>query len=158
SGHSVIVFNGEIYNYLELADRLEAAGLCPNRRYDTSVLIEALEAWGTEVLPDLNGMFAFAWYRPRERTVVLARNRWGKKPLFWGRVHIPGEAPTLAFSSELRTFAKLPGGPPGPEPLGVARYLAYDGMPGALTVYADVFKVRPASWVTVTPDGRMLDA
>ena len=155
SGKSVIVFNGEIYNYLEIADRLESEGFSTNRQYDTSVLIEALEAWGADILPEINGMFAFAWYRPRERTILLARDRWGKKPLFCGQVALPGGA-AVVFSSELGTFARLPGGPPPPDPLGVARYLVYDGMPDGTTVYRGVAKIPPASWVALNPEGQTL--
>ncbi len=85
SGRSVITFNGEIYNYLEIADRLEEAGQRVDRRYDTAVLLAALETWGVSALADFNGMFAFAWYRPAEKRLLLARDRWGKKPLFWGQ-------------------------------------------------------------------------
>lgn len=155
SGRSVIVFNGEIYNYLEIADELEAAGREPDRRFDTSVLIEALELRGIEVLPRLNGMFAFAWYRPQEGRLLLARDRWGKKPLFWGRVELGGER-RLVFSSELRSFTRLPGGPPATDPLGVARYLVYDGMPGRRTVYRGVAKLEAASWVELGPEGEEL--
>ncbi len=157
SGASLLVFNGEIYNYLELADELEALDRPCDRRFDTAVLLEALETWGVEALPKLNGMFAFAWYRPRRRSVVLARDRWGKKPLFWGTYPSPGVGRHLAFSSELRTFTRLPGGPPAADPLGVARYLAYDGMPGERTVYRTVSKVPAASWVEVDPEGRPRD-
>lgn len=162
SGESVINFNGEIYNYLEIADRLEKEGhgaqLGVDRRYDTAVLLAALETWGTAILPDLNGMFAFAWYRPRQRRLLLVRDRWGKKPLFWGRVDLGDNSKTLVFSSELRTFTNLPGGPPEPDPLGVARYLVYDGMSGSTTVYNGVAKVAAASWVELDPDGNPLDS
>ena len=156
SGHSVITFNGEIYNYLEIADRLEAAGHPVDRRYDTSVLLSALEAFGTEILPELNGMFAFAWYRPAERRLVLARDRWGKKPLFWGRVRLDDGSRVLAFSSEFSLFTCLPGGPPEPDPLGVARYLVYDGMVADRTVYRGVEKLPAATWLELDPDGRRL--
>ena len=152
SGGSVISFNGEIYNFLELADELEAAGRPVDRRFDTSVLIEALELWGIEALPRLNGMFAFAWYRPHQDRLLLARDRWGKKPLFWGRMQLGGEE-TLVFASELRIFAQLPGGPPEADPLGIARYLVYDGMPGRRTVYRGVEKVPAAEWVEVDSRG-----
>ncbi len=157
SGESLIVFNGEIYNYLEIAEELEREDRPCDRRFDTAVLLEALEAWGTEALPKLNGMFAFAWYRPREQRLLLVRDRWGKKPLFWGRFTSSDGRPALAFSSELRTFARLPGGPPAPDPLGIARYLVYDGMPGERTVYRDVAKVAAASWVEVDPEARVQD-
>ena len=152
---SRIVFNGEIYNYLEVADRLEAAGRQVDRRYDTAVLLAALEAWGPGVLPELDGMFAFAWYRPDQRRLLLARDRWGKKPLFWGRMAVAGQD-RLVFSSDLRTFRDLPGGPPGPDPLGVARYLLYDGMPGTRTVYRGVSKLAAASWLELDPAGHEL--
>jgi len=156
SRDSLIILNGEIYNYLELADRLEAEGRRPDRRYDTSVLLEALEAWGTPALPELNGMFAFAWYRPVQRRLLLARDRFGKKPLFWGRMVVGGGPPALVFSSELSTFAQLPGGPPPADPLGVARYLVYDGMPDETTVYRGVRKVAAASWIETDPSGNLL--
>lgn len=156
SGNSLVALNGEIYNYLELADRLEAEGRRPDRRYDTSVLLEALEAWGVDALPELNGMFAFAWYRPAERKLLLVRDRFGKKPLFWGRVPFDGGPPALVFSSELSTFTQLPGGPPDPDPLGIARYLVYDGMPDERTVYRGVEKVAAASWRETDPEGNPL--
>ncbi len=157
SGDSVLVFNGEIYNYLELADELEQQGRICDRRFDSAVLLEALEAWGTDALARFNGMFAFAWYRPREGRLLLARDRWGKKPLFWGTYRATDGRCHLAFSSELRTFARLPGGPPAPDPLGVVRYLVYDGMPDERTVYRTVSKVPAACWLEVDPEGRVLD-
>ncbi len=156
SRRSVITFNGEIYNYLELADELEREGREADRRYDTAVLLEALEAWGLDALPRLNGMFAFAWYRPEKRQLLLVRDRWGKKPLFWGCVRLGDGERALVFSSELRSFTHLPGGPPPTDPLGVVRYLVYDGLPGERTVYRDVFKVPAAGWVEVDPTGEVL--
>ena len=156
SRESLIALNGEIYNYLELADRLEADGRPADRRYDTAVLLEALEAWGVAALAELNGMFSFAWYRPRERRLLLARDRFGKKPLYWGRVAIESGASAVVFSSELSTFARLPGGPPPPDPLGVARYLVYDGMPDEATVFRGVRKVAAASWIETDPAGNLI--
>jgi asparagine synthase (glutamine-hydrolysing) len=156
SSRSVITFNGEIYNYLEIADRLESQGFAVDRRYDTAVLLAALEAWGTDILPDLNGMFAFAWYRPAAKRLVIARDRWGKKPLFWGRVRLDDGSRVLAFSSELSLFTELPGGPPEPDPLGVARYMVYDGMPAERTIYRGVEKLPAASWIEMDPEGNRL--
>jgi asparagine synthase (glutamine-hydrolysing) len=157
NGDSVLIFNGEIYNYLELANELEAAGHPVDRRFDTDVLQAALEAWGVGALERLNGMFALAWYRPRAKRLVLARDRWGKKPLFWGRVPVGAQHhPALVFGSELRLFTHLPGGPPPPNPLGVARYLLYGGMPGTETVYRGVHKVGAAAWIELDPTGTVL--
>ncbi|MEM7353399.1 MAG: asparagine synthase (glutamine-hydrolyzing) [Acidobacteriota bacterium] len=157
SGQSILVFNGEVYNYLELADELEAIGRPCDRRFDSAVLLEALEAWGVEALAKLNGMFALAWFRPREHRLLLARDRWGKKPLFWGPYRAADGQSYLAFSSQLATFARLPAGPPPPDPLGIARYLVYDGMPDTRTVYRNVAKVAAASWVEVDLQGRQQD-
>ncbi len=153
---SFIVFNGEIYNYRELADELEAAGRPVDRRYDTAILLTALEHWGRDVLPRLNGMFAFAWYQPHERRVLLVRDRWGKKPLFWGRVRLDDGTRVLAFASELRVLGSLPGGPPEVDPLGVARYLVYDGLAGTRTTYRGIHKLRPGTWLELDPDGNEL--
>lgn len=154
SGHrSFIVFNGEIYNYRELADELEAAGRPVDRRYDTAILLAALEQWGKDALPRLNGMFAFAWYRPQDRRVLLARDRWGKKPLFWGRIRLDDGSRVLAFASELRVLGSLPGGPPEVDPLGVARYLVYDGLAGTRTTYRGIHKLRPGTWLELDPEG-----
>ncbi len=155
-GRSVITFNGEIYNYLEIADRLESQGHQVDRHYDTAVLLAALEAWGVDILPEFNGMFAFAWYRPAERKLVLARDRWGKKPLFWGRARLDDGARALAFSSELSLFTGLPGGPPEPDPLGIARYMVYDGMPDVRTVYRGIEKLAAASWIELDLEGNRL--
>jgi asparagine synthase (glutamine-hydrolysing) len=153
NGDSCITFNGEIYNYLEIADRLDAEGHKVDRRYDTAVLLKALEVWGVDILPDLNGMFAFAWYRPREKRLLLARDRWGKKPLFHGRVRLDDGSQAFMFASELRAFTRYPGGPPEPDPLGVARYLVYDGMVDDRTVYRGVSKLPAASWAEFDVDG-----
>ena len=97
SRNSLLSFNGEIYNYLELADDLEAEGRWADRRSDTAILVEALEAWGIEALERLNGMFALAFFRLDRGSVLLARDRWGKKPLFWGRHRRPGSTGNLVF-------------------------------------------------------------
>lgn len=156
SGDSVLVLNGEIYNYRELADALEARGKVPDRRYDTAVLLAGLETWGLDLLPRLDGMFAFAWYRPAAEQVVLARDRWGKKPLFWGRIRLDDGSRVLAFASELRLLARLPGGPPAVDPLGVARYLVYDGLAGTHTIYRGIRKLAAGSWMELDARGEVL--
>lgn len=157
SGRSVICFNGEIYNYLELAECLRREGVQANTRYDTSVLVEALERWGTDCLAELNGMFAIAWYRPELRRLTLIRDRWGKKPLYWGTVELPDGSRPLVFCSELGPIGRLPGGRPRPDPLGVARYLVYDAIVGERTVYRDVGKLPPGEWVDLDSSGTILN-
>ncbi|HYF46320.1 MAG TPA: hypothetical protein VD926_08935, partial [Acidimicrobiales bacterium] len=96
-GRDVLVFNGEVYNHAELRAQLERAGVRFRSRSDTEVLLAGLRHWGLEAtLPRLRGMFAFGWYRPEERRLVLARDHVGIKPLY---VATEPRGPGLAFSS-----------------------------------------------------------
>src|SRR6516225_8879150 len=78
----VVTFNGEIYNYIELRDELRAIGHCFQTSSDTEVLIEAYRRWGEAALPRLRGMFAFALFDVARQRLLLARDPFGKKPLF----------------------------------------------------------------------------
>src|SRR5579883_851146 len=92
-----LVFNGEIYNFRELVPLLEQAGHRFRSRSDSEVIIHAYEQWGTDCLAHFNGMFAFALWDSRARTVFIARDRLGVKPLYyWSNGHY------FAFSSELK--------------------------------------------------------
>jgi asparagine synthase (glutamine-hydrolysing) len=83
SGHAQLIYNGAIYNYIELKKDLEAKGISFRGTSDTEVLIECLNEYGTEALPKLRGMFAFAFWDDREKILLLARDRVGKKPLYY---------------------------------------------------------------------------
>lgn len=102
-GDRVIVFNGEIYNYLELRDELEERGHRFRTRSDTEVILEAHAAWGDACVERLNGMFAFAIWDRRRRQLFLARDRVGIKPLYLAE--LPGG---FAFASELKAFYRIP--------------------------------------------------
>ena len=104
SGRYWICYNGEIYNYRELRAELEARGSVFRTRSDTEVLLEAWIVWGAKCLPKLNGGFAFAVYDRNTRTLVLARDRFGKRPLYFAR-HDGG----LLFASEMKAFLAYPG-------------------------------------------------
>jgi asparagine synthase (glutamine-hydrolysing) len=98
-----LVFNGEIYNFQPLRRELEAAGHRFRGHSDSEVLLKALTEWGETALDRIEGMFAFAWFDARNRSVLLARDRMGIKPLYWttrGRV--------LAFASEIKALHTLP--------------------------------------------------
>jgi asparagine synthase (glutamine-hydrolysing) len=99
-----IIFNGEIYNYLELREELEQAGFTFRTRSDTEVLLTALSAWGEAALQKLNGMFAFALWDKNSRRMLVARDRFGEKPLFIGR----GKLGTVAFASEMKAILVHP--------------------------------------------------
>ncbi|MBK8012619.1 MAG: asparagine synthase (glutamine-hydrolyzing) [Deltaproteobacteria bacterium] len=103
TGH-VIVFNGEIYNYLEIKAELEASGTRFVSKSDTEVLLKAYARWGLDMLPRVAGMFVFALWDASRRSVVLARDRLGIKPLYVTNVARPGKPPVTLFASELRSL------------------------------------------------------
>ena len=106
SGRYVITYNGEIYNSAAIARTLKSAGLAPRWRghSDTEVILAAIEAWGLDkALESFNGMFAFALWDVRERTLCLVRDRLGVKPLYYGRLN-----GALVFGSELQAISAYP--------------------------------------------------
>lgn len=96
-------YNGEIYNYIELRDQLVALGYCFSTSSDTEVVLHAWRAWGKECLSRFNGAFAFAIYDRHERQLFLARDRFGKRPLFYS-LYRGG----LLFGSEMKAFLDVP--------------------------------------------------
>jgi asparagine synthase (glutamine-hydrolysing) len=104
-GRYVIVFNGAIYNYVELRTQLVIAGYTFKTSGDTEVLIAALQHWGEGALLRLNGMFAFALWDKRDKTLMLVRDRFGEKPLFWAKPRDGG----LVFGSEMKALTRHPG-------------------------------------------------
>lgn len=103
-GRYVLSYNGEIYNFLELRAELEAAGRTFRSRSDTEVLLAAWQEWGEACLGRFNGMFAFALWDRAERELVLARDRYGIKPLYFGQF-----ASTVVFGSEIKAMIVVPG-------------------------------------------------
>lgn len=104
SGRYVITFNGEIYNYIELAARLEGTGVVLQSKSDTEVLLEAYKKWGEQCVDELNGMFAFAIYDNETGNVFCARDRFGEKPFLY--VETPD---FFAFASEYKALFSLEG-------------------------------------------------
>lgn len=104
-GRYAIVYNGEIYNYLELRSELEEKGYSFRTKGDCEVLLMALQVWGEGALLKLNGMFAFALWDRRERTLMLVRDRFGEKPLFWAKA----SDGSVVFGSEMKALTRYPG-------------------------------------------------
>ena len=104
SGRYWLAYNGEIYNYIELRAELEAAGRVFVTRSDTEVVLQAWLHWGAACLPKFNGGFAFALYDRATRRLVLARDRYGKRPLFYLR-----RGGEVYFASEMKSFFAVPG-------------------------------------------------
>jgi len=150
-GRYVVVFNGEIYNYLTLRAALEEEGHAPAWRghSDTEVMLAAFSAWGVErTLERLVGMFAFALWDSRERTLHLARDRLGEKPLYYGWA---GDA--FVFGSELKALRAHPGFRAEVDREALALYLRYGYVPTPWSIYRGVRKLPPATHVVLSSDG-----
>jgi asparagine synthase (glutamine-hydrolysing) len=139
-----IVFNGEIYNFPDLRQEMARAGVSFRTRSDTEVLLELWRARGPATLERLNGMFAFAVHDAAHQRLFLARDRLGKKPLFYTR-----RGNLFAFASELHALRHLPGPPPAVRPQAVLDYLAYHYVPGPDTIFADTWSLPPGTWLQV---------
>lgn len=151
SDRYVLVYNGEIYNHLDLRRELEKAGGAPawKGHSDTETLLAGLDYWGLEgTLQRLNGMFAFALWDRRERTLALARDRMGEKPLYYGR-----SGDTFFFGSELKSFEPHPDWQPTIDRDSLARYLRHNYVPGPASIYTGIRKLPPASYLIVTQAG-----
>jgi asparagine synthase (glutamine-hydrolysing) len=145
----VVVFCGEIYNYRELRTDLRAAGVGFRTDSDTEVLLEAWRRWGPASLRRLRGMFAFALYDQRVRTLTLARDHFGIKPLFW-----TARDGGVAFASELKGLRPLLGERPPIDHTAIVASLLYYWIPEDHCVYQGVHKLPPGSWLQVGPDGQ----
>jgi len=146
SGRYVITYNGEIYNSAAIARTLESAGLAPRWRghSDTEVILAAIEAWGLDkALESFNGMFAFALWDVRERTLCLVRDRLGEKPLYYGRVH-----GALVFASELQAISVYPDTTLSIDRDWLDRYLRGIHQRSEDTIYRGVRALRPGTYVT----------
>src|SRR5438477_1247626 len=137
-GSCVVVQNGEIYNYPELRRELERAGHQLRTHCDTEALVHLYEQHGPGFAERLRGMFAVAIWDSRQRRLVLARDRFGIKPLHWARV--PGG---LAFASELKALLHAPGFSREIDPDAVEAFLAFNSIPAPLTIYAAARKLSP---------------
>lgn len=139
NGRFVVAYNGEIYNHVELRERLEAKGRHFRGHSDTEVLVEAVDEWGLhEALQRFNGMFAFALWDRHDRTVHLARDRIGEKPLYYGWV-----AGTLLFGSELKALRELPGFDAEVDRQALAAFLKVGYVPAPLCIYEGLRQVEP---------------
>jgi len=141
-GSVTVVFNGEIYNYLELRSELEKKGHKLVTRSDTEVIVHLWEEVGTDVPNHLSGMFAFAIWDSRKKQLFLARDRMGKKPLFW-----TSTPDAFVFGSELKSVMLHPAVPKKLSALSVRKYLLYDTVPSPGTILENVFKLEPGTWL-----------
>lgn len=136
----VLVFNGEIYNFRELAAELQAAGHVFRTRSDAEVIVHAWEQWGAASVRRFRGMFALALWDRNQRTLFLARDRLGIKPLFYAWL----ADGSLAFGSELKCLAPLPDLDRRIDDRAVEDFFAYGYIPDPRTIYRGALKLPPA--------------
>lgn len=148
NGSHAIVFNGEIYNYLELRAELEAQGCQFRTHSDTEVLLQGWVRWGAAILPRLVGMFAFIILDCAARKLAIARDPFGIKPLYWTRT-----ANRFAMASEIGALLTLEGISRKVDPQSVYDYLRLGFTDrGASTLYADIHRLPAAHWAEIDLD------
>ncbi|HET8727636.1 MAG TPA: XrtA/PEP-CTERM system amidotransferase [Alphaproteobacteria bacterium] len=151
-GTVAVVYNGEIYNFEELAGELAAAGHRFRTRCDTEVIVHAWEEWGEACVERFRGMFAFGLWDARRQVLFLARDRFGIKPLHYAE--LPDG--TFLFGSELKSLTLHPGIPRAIDPSAVEQYFAYGYIADPRTIYAAVRKLQPSHTLLVGRDRREL--
>ncbi|MEM4406753.1 MAG: asparagine synthase (glutamine-hydrolyzing) [Candidatus Methanomethylicaceae archaeon] len=139
-----VVYNGEIYNFRELRISLEAKGHRFKSQSDTEVIIHSYEEWGTESVQRLRGMFAFALWDERRRSLFLARDRVGIKPLYYINT-----GSSLIFASEIKAILADPCVERQINPLAVDRFFTYGYLPGPETLMRGIYKLEPGHCMTV---------
>ena len=141
-GQFWLVFNGEIYNYVEIRERLEREGETFSGGSDTEVLLRLLARKGAQALRELNGMFALALVDTVNRTFLLARDRLGVKPLYYQAG--PGQ---LRFASELKALLAWPDATREIDPAAVVEYLALHYLPDETCIFKDYRKLAPGHFI-----------
>jgi asparagine synthase (glutamine-hydrolysing) len=141
----VLVYNGEIYNFLELRSELETFNVRFRTRTDTEVLLRAYQQWGTDALNKFNGMWAFALWDARYRQLVISRDRFGVKPLYYTTVD-----GAWVFSSEIKAVLGFPGAWRGFNDQRVMEFLASGLIDHTSeTLFAKIQSVPPGSFFTL---------
>lgn len=146
-GRYIISYNGEIYNHIELRRNIEKHISCQWRGHsDTEVLLASIETWGIEkTLKLANGMFAFALWDRESRTLTLARDRIGEKPLYLGWI-----GNQIAFASELKALRQVPGWEGKINRLAVGYLLRFGFVPAPLSIYQGIYKLPQAHYIQLT--------
>jgi asparagine synthase (glutamine-hydrolysing) len=140
-GRLWITFNGEIYNYLDLRSELLQSGYPLRTHSDTEVLLGLYDTYGVEMFSHLNGMFAFAIWDSSARRLLLARDRFGEKPLYWYR-----DDQQLVFGSEIKAILTVPGVRREADEVGLQEYLTFQHCLGERTLFSGVHRMPPASF------------
>jgi asparagine synthase (glutamine-hydrolysing) len=147
-GSVVVIFNGEIYNYPELAEQLRAAGHSFRTETDTEVLVHLYEEYGRAFVDRLDGMFAFALWDRDEEELLLARDPVGIKPLL-----VADDGDRIGFASELPSILRSDVDQGGLDERAISEYFAYGYVPAPRTAFENVEKVRPGESIVVSAEG-----
>jgi len=142
-----IVYNGEVYNFIELRTELINKGYSFITQSDTEVVLKAYKEWGPACLEKFNGMFAFAISDERDKSVFLARDRFGKKPLHYGTF-----AHTFIFGSELKSLYKHPDVNMDIDRVALGKYFAHDYVPSPGTILRGISRLEPGHYI-ILKDG-----
>ena len=146
-----ISFNGEIYNYIELREELKNAGCIFSTQTDTEVILQAYQRWGLDCFSRFNGMWALAIYDLKQNQLVLSRDRYGKKPLYYYK-----DSEKIIFASEIKSLLKFPGIPKKPNKRKLVnycfrhyRYVDND----CESFFEGIMQVPKAEWMKIHSDG-----
>ena len=150
SGRFVIIFNGEIYNHLELREELEKHNNAPDWQghADTESLLAAFECWGVETtLKKTVGMFAIVLWDRQDKKLILTRDRMGEKPLYYGYI-----GDTLVFGSEFKALREIPGFNVRIDRGALALLLRHNYIPAPYSIYQNISKLLPGTWLEFSAD------
>lgn len=148
NGQVQVVFNGEIYNFIELRGELERLGHVFKTRSDTEVIVHAYEQWGLECVRRFNGMFAFALWDAGRRELVLARDHLGVKPLYHTRI-----GNRLLFASEIKALLQDPACPREVDLDALIELFTFRCVPSPKTLFRNIYKLPPGHWLKASREG-----
>jgi asparagine synthase (glutamine-hydrolysing) len=146
-----LIFNGEIYNYIELREELVKAGHVFTTRSDTEVILHGYEEWGTSCVERFNGIFAFAIWDNVDRSLFMARDHLGVKPLYYV---VLGDR--IAFASEIKALLEIPECPREVDLQALAELFTLRYVPSPKTLFAGIMKLPPAHWMQVDAEKLLL--
>lgn len=147
-GSIQVVFNGEIYNFLELKKELETRGHRFRTKSDTETIVHGYEEWGEDFVRKLRGMFAIALWDARRKKLLLIRDRIGKKPLYYYL-----NKDRLLFASELKALLEDQDIPKDIDPAALDSYLSFGYVPSPLSIFKAIRKLPPAHLACYSPSG-----
>ena len=152
AGSIWVTFNGEVYNHVELRSDLIQRGYSLKTYCDTEVLLCLYECYGLDMFRHIRGMFAFAIYDLNNERILLARDRFGEKPLYYYR-----DEGQFVFASEVKAILQVPGVVPELNDDALPEYLTFQYCLNSKTLFKDIHRIRPASYLLVDLRGQMIE-